>query len=125
MSMDHLFTWRPREDRETTILRCNQGESVALVVHELRSRKVPGAAMLYWMHNGSPVANNGFRNDHLLNRRAPFWTSYRHTKSEQLILIINYGCAVNCCETCNSVHCLFPEVLIRLIQLLLDQICEG
>src|SRR5712671_1788492 len=108
MSVDHLFTGRPCEDRETTILRCNQCQSVALVVYELRSREVSGAAMLHRWDDGSSVANDGFRNHHLLNRKAALRTSYLHTKSEQLILVVNYGCPVNCRETCNGVNCLLP-----------------
>src|SRR5882672_12379247 len=108
MSVDHLFTWRPCEDSETTILRCNECQSVALVVYELRSREVSGAAMLHRRDDGSSVANDGFRNHHLLNRNAPLWTSYLHTKSEQLILVVNYGCPINRRETRDGVDRLLP-----------------
>ena len=38
MRVDHLFTRRPGEDCEATVLRRHQGQRIALVVDELRRR---------------------------------------------------------------------------------------
>src|SRR5207253_3492807 len=47
MRVDHLFTWRPRENREASILRGHQRLSISLIVYELCRRQVARAPVLY------------------------------------------------------------------------------
>src|SRR5271169_1247660 len=42
--VNHFLARRPREDREASILRCDERDRVALILHELRGRQVSRAS---------------------------------------------------------------------------------
>ncbi len=67
MCVDHLFTRRPGEDCEATVLRRYQGQRVALILDELRRRQVSGPAGLYGVDHDRFVAHYGFCRYNLLN----------------------------------------------------------
>ncbi len=128
MRVNHFFTRRPREDRETTVLRCYQGKGIALIVYELRRREVAGPAVMGRMDDRGFVADDRFRDDHLLHRCGPLRASDLRPERQQLILVVDYSCAVNRGEAGNRVDCLaygcLPRVLVLLVYVLSHQICE-
>src|SRR6185436_9858836 len=103
--MDHRLTWRPGEDGEPAVLRCYQGERVALIVYELSCRQVPGAAILCRRNDDGPISDDGFGRDHLLNRWMPFRPSDLHTECKQFILGVYDGGAVDGGKTGNRINC--------------------
>ena len=71
MRVDHPFTGRPREDSEASILRCHQGQGIALIVYELGSGEMPGSAEVFWMDDSSDDPLHGFRDSDLLDPGLP------------------------------------------------------
>src|SRR6266566_3242365 len=52
MCVDHVLARRPREDREPTVLGCNERDRVPLILDELRGGEVTRAAKLGRVHDG-------------------------------------------------------------------------
>ena len=59
MRMDHVFARRPGEDGELAVWGCHQRHGVALVVNELRRRKMTRTAELSWLDDPAPVVPIG------------------------------------------------------------------
>jgi hypothetical protein len=104
MRMDHLFTWRPREDGEAAILRSYHSDRITLIVYELCCRQVTRAAFLRRVDHNRSVSDDWFRCNHLFNRWVSCRTSDLYTERKQLILGIYYGGAINRSETGDRVH---------------------
>ena len=128
MRMDHLFTRRPGEDCEATVLRCYQGQRIPLILDELRRRQVSGAAGLYGVDRYRFVAHYGFCRYYLLNRCGSLRPSDCCSEGVNFILVIHHRCTVHGRESGHGVDgssdCRNQKVLIRIIHLLLHQTRE-
>ena len=69
MGVHLLLARRPGEDGEAAVLRRDQRERVALIVHELRRGQVPRAAELRGVDDRGVAAFDRLGDRHLLDRR--------------------------------------------------------
>src|ERR1700692_3184630 len=103
--MNHLFTRRPCENCEATILRCHQRERITLVVYKLGRGHMPSSAVQNRSNDVGRVADDGLSDYHLLDGDAARRASYLYAKYQQLVIVGNHSCPVNRGETRNSVDC--------------------
>ena len=67
MSVNRVFTGRPREHRESAVLRRHERDRVALIVDELRGREMTGTAERGRVHLLRLVALDRFSQRDLLD----------------------------------------------------------
>ena len=61
-------------------------------------------AVVRWVHNFGDVADNRFRDHHLLHWRVSPSPTNLHTKSQRFVLLINYCGAIHRRESADSVY---------------------
>src|ERR1700730_4971841 len=112
MSMHHSLATGPLKDGETSVLGCDKGNSIMLILNELCRREVPGTAELFRMDEVSDSTIDRFRDGHLLHLCPTPTAGNLRPKTEQFMLIGEYDSAVNRSQSGDRVHgpaeCLQP-----------------
>jgi len=68
MGVHDLFAGRPGEDGKAAVLGGDESDGILLAKYKLRRRKMPCAAVLRRMDNGTDVSDDGFGYQHLVDR---------------------------------------------------------
>jgi hypothetical protein len=109
----------PLENGEASVLRCDQGNSIPLILDELGRREVSSTAELFRMDQGSRSTIDWFCHRHLLDLRPTSTTRNLGAKTEQFMLIGEYYSAVNRSQSRDCVdgpaECLLPGSPSRII----------
>src|ERR671924_227081 len=95
MRVDGFLALGPLKNSEAPVVRSDQRHRVALILHELGSRKVPGSAELLRMDEGSHTVFNGLRHSNLFDQWRALPAGNLRAKAEQLILIGEHHGAID------------------------------
>lgn len=95
MGLHHTFARRPSEHCKQAVLRGDECDGVALIVHELRAGQVPRSAKLRRLNEHRGRTFDGLRPHHLGDLRRPGTPHDLDAECVQVILIGDDGGAVD------------------------------
>lgn len=103
MSKHHRVKVRPCEHRESTILRRNECQGIALVVDELRSRQVPRSADLHRGNERRNIPYDRLDDEHLPHGRVTLPSTDLGTEGEHVEPVVDHRGAIHRCQSRDGV----------------------